>query len=185
MKRTIVTAMVTLVLSLLMSGNLWADDRSGKCGDNITWTLDDNGTLELTGSGPMYDSNGSWWPEEIINRVIISNKITSIGDDAFEDCFGLTRINVLAQNPPECDSETFDGVDEPKDGVDKTKCELVVPDGCVDAYKAASVWADFRNISGFSGIDDVIADDGVSVDVVNGDIVVNGVTDDALVEVIA
>ena len=29
--------------------------KSGKCGDNITYTLYDDGLLELNGSGAMYD----------------------------------------------------------------------------------------------------------------------------------
>lgn len=28
---------------------------SGQCGDNVYWTLDDNGTLTISGTGDMWD----------------------------------------------------------------------------------------------------------------------------------
>ena len=28
---------------------------SGTCGDNLTWTLDDSGTLTISGTGEMYE----------------------------------------------------------------------------------------------------------------------------------
>ena len=32
---------------------------SGACGENLTWTFDDNGTLTISGTGDMYDY-GTW-----------------------------------------------------------------------------------------------------------------------------
>ena len=50
-----------------------------------------------------------------------------------------------------CDSEVFDGVN-------KTNCELIVPGESVAAYTQAEVWNEFSNISGFSGVEDTVAD---------------------------
>ena len=36
------------------------------------------------------------------------------------------------------------------DGVNKTNCELIVPEGSVAAYTRAEGWNEFSNIRGFS-----------------------------------
>lgn len=77
--------------------------------------------------------------------------MTSIGDGAFGDCSGLSKITSLAEIPPVCGSGVFDGVN-------KTNCELIVPVISVIAYKQAEVWNEFSNISGFSGVEDTVAD---------------------------
>lgn len=67
---------------------------SGKCGDNLKWTLNSSGTLEISGTGKMYDynrfasvedSNYIPWKEyrQQIKYVIISEGVTSIGAEAF------------------------------------------------------------------------------------------------------
>lgn len=52
MKRFLFLA--TFILSLILSPAIGAVT-SGKCGDNITWTLDDNNNLILIGTGDMCD----------------------------------------------------------------------------------------------------------------------------------
>lgn len=72
---------------------------SGTCGDNLTWTLDDEGTLTISGSGQMsnYDCNDSapWYSSRSsIKTVIIEEGVTSIGNCAFEDCSSLASITI-------------------------------------------------------------------------------------------
>ncbi len=90
-----IMAMAVVLLSLLTSGTVLAAS-SGKCGDNITWTLDDDGNLVLTGSGPMGDylyGRGPWKDcENLIKTVSIGDGITSIGDYTFQGCSGLTSV---------------------------------------------------------------------------------------------
>ena len=70
---------------------------SGTCGDNLTWTLDDNGTLTISGQGEMYDyyfyHENTWWNREI-KEVAINNGVTSIGSYAFSSCTGLTSVTI-------------------------------------------------------------------------------------------
>ena len=73
---------------------------------------------------------------------IIPNSVTSIGNCAFSYCSGLVKITSLAEIPPVCDSEVFDGVN-------KTNCELIVPEGAVAAYTRAEDWNEFSNIRAF------------------------------------
>ena len=71
---------------------------SGKCGTNLTWTLNDQGTLTISGTGKMnnYNYQGSpWYTErETIKTVIVKDGVTSIGTRAFDDCENLTTIKI-------------------------------------------------------------------------------------------
>ena len=75
---------------------------------------------------------------------VIPNSVTSIGGYAFAYCCGLVKITSLAEIPPVCGFKVFNGVN-------KTNCELIVPEGSVAAYKQAEVWNEFSNIRGFVG----------------------------------
>ena len=95
MKRRILISMAVMLLSLLMCGNLWAES-SGSCGDNITWTLDDNDNLTLTGSGQMADYNETYvhpWSDNV-KTVKFAGDITGIGSSAFRGCSSLTSIDI-------------------------------------------------------------------------------------------
>lgn len=68
----------------------------GTCGENLTWTLDEAGTLTIRGKGEMDNSGHQAWPwkdqlkgtSKNIRAVVIENGITSIGNSAFN--FSLT-----------------------------------------------------------------------------------------------
>ena len=86
-----------------------------------------------------------------LTELTLPNSITSIGDAAFSECSDLSKITSLAEIPPMCGREVFDGVN-------KTNCELIVPEGSVAAYKQAYGWNGFSNIRGFSGVEVTVAD---------------------------
>lgn len=80
---------------------LMSTETSGACGDNLTWTLDDEGTLTISGTGDMWDSedvNNQWhiWPEygKDIKKVVINNGITSIGIGAFSFCGNIESVEI-------------------------------------------------------------------------------------------
>ena len=67
---------------------------SGSCGSSVTYELDENGLLVISGSGDMGIYQGitdcPWHAQrENIKTVIIKNGVTSIGDGAFLGCKGL------------------------------------------------------------------------------------------------
>ena len=64
-------------------------EESGTCGENLTWTLDDEGTLTISGTGEIRDY--SWRP---VKKVVIKPGVTSIGDYAFQDCMSLTSVTI-------------------------------------------------------------------------------------------
>lgn len=71
---------------------------SGTCGDNLTWTLSDDGTLTISGTGRMMDgwhySNFPTTSEELVKKVIIEEGVTSIGNEAFNAFFNLTEAEI-------------------------------------------------------------------------------------------
>ncbi len=74
---------------------------SGVCGDaavndgnDITWSLDGNGTITISGSGKMNDyaqAEDVPWHEKrrSIKKAVISDGVTSVGSYAFKDCPNL------------------------------------------------------------------------------------------------
>ncbi len=70
---------------------------SGKCGDNLTWTLDtETGHLVIGGIGDMYDygyGESPWQNSSLsVKKVTINSGVTSIGDYAFFDCGDLVSV---------------------------------------------------------------------------------------------
>ena len=71
----------------------------GICGENLTWTLNTDGLLTISGTGEMedYSLHGDVpWNGLVdkINCVVIRNGVTSIGNSAFYGCTGLTSITI-------------------------------------------------------------------------------------------
>ena len=70
----------------------------GECGDNVTYTLNENGVLAIFGNGPMKDyilENVPWYDKrKKISCVRILNGVTSIGKLAFLNCEGLSNVSI-------------------------------------------------------------------------------------------
>ena len=100
MKKQFTNRILSLVLTLVMVvGRVpmtVAAASSGKCGDNITWSLSNDGTLTLSGSGVMYDKGSSdipWYDQKgSIKKVVIENGITWIDQYSFYACNNLTQV---------------------------------------------------------------------------------------------
>ena len=72
---------------------------SGKCGENLTWTLDSSYVLTISGTGDMAKEEGkaNWgWTsyDYQIKKVIVQPGVTSIGERAFSTCWSLTSVSL-------------------------------------------------------------------------------------------
>ena len=70
----------------------------GSCGENLTWELDDDGVLTISGTGSMTDFeayNAPWYRHRtLIETAVIQHGVTSIGEYAFYECSSLTRVTI-------------------------------------------------------------------------------------------
>lgn len=75
-----------VLVALLVTMSLALADSNGTCGDNATWSYS-NGTLTISGTGPMYNygqGNTPWKDyRSSIQQVVIEDGITGIGAYAF------------------------------------------------------------------------------------------------------
>ena len=74
---------------------------SGQCGENVTYTVDDEYNLVISGEGAMNDYTGAldknipWYSyQSKINKIYVEEGITSIGKAAFSRCNSLTDVKL-------------------------------------------------------------------------------------------
>ena len=78
---------------------------SGKCGDSAAWTLDNTGTLTISGTGATYnydmDDDGNsaapWCTKariQRVNKVVVNSGITELGYSMFSNCTQLTSVSL-------------------------------------------------------------------------------------------
>lgn len=172
----------------------------GTCGDNLTWKINEQGVLDISGSGSMKDYSfyyytwSPWYgyyshitsvvlPQNIpnigsyafsysnITTITIPSTVTSIGTEAL-NCNSLTSITSNATVPPTITPEPI-GKKTEHIGTNLDKSiPLYVPKGSVDAYKKADYWKDFTNIQAIGG--------GGGGDTPGGDPVVNTLLPEAI-----
>ena len=105
--QTIKTKIFTCLLSFVMvismlpalNSNAATVSKSGKCGDNVSYKLDSNGTMTISGNGPMYDfvydktTNIPWYSFRTdIRKVVIGNGVERVGNFSFAWCTNLKSV---------------------------------------------------------------------------------------------
>ena len=86
--------LIGLVIAFLFLGCAGASAGivdSGTCGTNVTWELDDEGLLTISGSGHMISCP---WDKSKIKNVVITEGVTSIGGHSFQYCRNMTSITI-------------------------------------------------------------------------------------------
>lgn len=82
-----------------------------------------------------------------LTSITIPRTVTSIGGYAFNNCKNL--LSIVANNPVAVDLSA-----SPKvfNAVNRTACKLIVPEGSIEAYKAAAIWKEFYGIISQQGL---------------------------------
>ena len=138
----------------------------GKCGDDLSYTLDKNNVLTITGKGRMYSYTGTTlpWkdycakvvsvsiPDEMtsigsyafsgcsaLTSITIPESVTSLGTYAFSGCSSLSSVTCLSKNVPTLGSNVFYNVNQ-------SGAALSVPVALLKAYKSAAQWKKFGEI---------------------------------------
>ena len=81
---------------------------TGSCGENLTWSVDGDGILTISGTGAMWDytdivENGMihttapWYAYSPV-KLILEEGISHIGDNAFEGCSSITGSLTLPES---------------------------------------------------------------------------------------
>ena len=93
--KRIISLLLTLCLlaSCLPPITVRAEEISGSCNGNITWVLSEDGTLTISGKGPVEWFNWDSYKSSI-KKVVIKAGITSIPNHAFYDCSNLTAVEI-------------------------------------------------------------------------------------------
>ncbi len=122
MKKIIVIISVILIVVALVSAAVFVSSAeeltviaSGICGDqgdNVKWSLDDTGTLTITGNGAMNNyshSSGTPWYKNIddITDIVVKDGVTSIGNWAFANCTYLKTISLPNSLTMVCEAAFF------------------------------------------------------------------------------
>ena len=105
MKKSLKVCQILLLLIIFLCSSLglnyvYAADivATGEWGDNITWTLDSDGTLTITGDGDMYTEQMSDSPwidyKDQVKNVVFNGNITSISNRAFQAHTNLKSITL-------------------------------------------------------------------------------------------
>lgn len=107
-------AFIVLIAVLCVAFSSFAEETEppigGKCGENLTWLYDkETKTLTISGSGDMSDYAPDVrvqvnygvvapWRKQVSNqnlqKVVISDGVTSIGEYAFYQCYYLTSVEI-------------------------------------------------------------------------------------------
>lgn len=85
-------------MSVFLVGGVKAETKTGSCGEAAFWSLDDEGTLKVWGSGEMsnYSANTVPWKDcrSKIKNIIIGEGITQIGSYAFSNCEKIETVSL-------------------------------------------------------------------------------------------
>ena len=102
------TLVFITVMLFVTSASVGAKTYTGKCGNNLSWTLDTvTGVLNISGSGDMDDYSIEYyfggtfttdapWNDyyESIKSIVVEDSVTSIGDYAFYYYYKLSNVDI-------------------------------------------------------------------------------------------
>ena len=101
---------------------VWDNELTGKCGENLTWTLTSTTAntkrydqLTISGSGAMYDyikpGDAPWYKyRATIKTLIIKGDVTHIGQNAFNNFIAVTSDITIPASVKSIGKDAFNGI---------------------------------------------------------------------------
>lgn len=118
MKKLACLSLALLMVLTLLPVKVWAvtEMASGNCGangSNAKWSLDEQGTLTISGKGKIADYGwgvpAPWTGHRnTIKKIVIASGITAVGEGSFSGCNALTVIT-LPNSVTSIDNGAFSG----------------------------------------------------------------------------
>ncbi len=110
---TLVIMLCLMACMVGMSASAAEVVETGKCGaegDNVTYTLYDDGELIISGEGDMqnYDSKTAYFQNLDVKNVIINSGVTSIGEYAFYNSDTIMSITISESVTNICERAFYD-----------------------------------------------------------------------------
>ena len=102
-------AVLVFLLFAVLPVAVSAEQGSGTCGDGVLWTLDDDGVMTVSGTGPMDDygsiAEAPWCDlHASIKKVYVEDGVTTVGRRAFDYCEKLKFISLAPSVEKICDN---------------------------------------------------------------------------------
>lgn len=91
MKKRLLSILLVLLMALTLLPLGALADENNKCGEYLTWKLDEIGILTISGTGDMYNYSSAYpapWSAKNndISEITVLDGVTSIGNNAFHSC---------------------------------------------------------------------------------------------------
>ncbi len=99
---SVVLAVLMILSAVSVSVSATEIVANGRCGDDLTWVLDSEGTLTISGTGAMWNGDDCLWNGEQsynayradIKTVIINEGVTNVAENAFDSFSMLESVFV-------------------------------------------------------------------------------------------
>ena len=97
MKKRLLSILLVLLMALTLLPLGALADENSKCGESLTWNLDEIGILTISGTGDMYNYSSAYpapWSAKNndISEIIVLDGVTSIGNKCCVLYFFLLEI---------------------------------------------------------------------------------------------
>lgn len=147
MKRFISFNLTLILLAVMMIIPLTVRaEENGVCGENVTWTLKDDGTLVISGTGRMKsyyggESKAPWSSLGTdIKNIVVEEGVTYVSSCEFNLCDNLTEVTIPA-SVTDIELEAFSGCEKlVAVNVDADNEKYLSVDGVVYSKEMKNLW---------------------------------------------
>ena len=94
--KAFLSACLCLLCVLFLSVPSCTAAQEAVCGEHLTWSVDEKGTLTISGTGPMdsFAQGSTPWRNSSFRDVVLEEGVTSIGAFAFKNCFSIRSVHL-------------------------------------------------------------------------------------------